>query len=57
MNEHGIAQLAEIRREELLADATLYRRTRKHRSPTSFRPGSARRPLSAFHTWLAAGQL
>lgn len=52
MNHYTTAQLAEIRRRELTADATYYRQTR--RRGTRNHP---RRPLTAFHTWLAAGQL
>lgn len=58
MNHHAIAELAEIRRQELIADATLYRQTRTRRSRTRTRSGSyPRRPRAAFHAWLAAGQL
>jgi hypothetical protein len=55
------AQLAKIRRQELIADATFYRQVNGHRGR---RPGSSssgrnqlRRPIAAFHAWLAAGQL
>lgn len=58
MNDYVIAQLAEVRRQELIADATIYRRARTHRTRTN---GGARRhprrPLTAFHAWVAAGQL
>lgn len=61
MTTYTTAQLAEIRRQELIADATRYRqaRARRFRRPASH--ASARkhrpRPIAAFHAWLAAGQL
>jgi hypothetical protein len=54
MNTHIAAQLAEVRRQELIADATYYRQARAHRSRTR---NHLDRPISAFHGWLAAGQL
>lgn len=54
MNYYTTAQLAEIRRQELTAEATYYRQTRRVRTPTRNHP---RRPRTAFHSWLAAGQL
>jgi hypothetical protein len=53
MNYYTSSQLAEIRRQELTADATGYRQTRRYRRRTDNHP---RRP-SAFRNWLAAGQL
>lgn len=54
MNEYAATQLAEYRRQQLTADATYYRETRARR----VRSGShRRRPLAAFHSWVAAGQL
>ncbi|HZC73189.1 MAG TPA: hypothetical protein VE442_21020 [Jatrophihabitans sp.] len=50
MNHYTTAQLATIRRQELTAEATHYRQTRRLRTRT-------RRPQSAFQNWLAAGQL
>lgn len=50
MNPYTTTQLAEIRRQKLIADATHYRQTRRRRTRT-------RRPVTAFHNWLAAGQL
>jgi hypothetical protein len=50
MNSHTAAQLAEICRQELAADATYYRKARAHRGGTRSR---LRRPISAFHGWLA----
>jgi hypothetical protein len=52
MNSYTAAQLAEIHRQELTADATYYRRARAHSRGTRNR---LRRPISAFHGWLAAG--
>lgn len=58
MNEYLIAQLAEIRRQELIADATLYGQTKRHRTPPRDQLRiHPRRRLSAFRAWLAAGQL
>lgn len=54
MNHYATAQLAEYRRQQLTADATWHRQTRRHRSRPGHRPN---RPLAAFNTWLAAGQL
>ena len=53
MNSYTAAQLAEMHRQELTADATYYRKARAHRGGTRSR---LRRPISAFHGWLAAGQ-
>jgi hypothetical protein len=53
MNSYTAAQLAEMHRRELTADATYYRKARAHYGGTRSR---LRRPVSAFHGWLAAGQ-
>jgi hypothetical protein len=50
MNHYTTSQLAEIRRQELTAEATYYRQTRRRRTHT-------RRPFTAFHNWLSTGQL
>ena len=59
MTTHTTAQLAEVRRGELIAAATYHRQSRPQRTR---RPGPRsrthlRRPIAAFHDWLAAGQL
>ena len=53
MHSYTAAQLAELHRQELTADATYYRKARAPRGGTSSR---LRRPVSAFHGWRAAGQ-
>lgn len=64
-NYQATTALAAQRRQHLLAEATYYRQTRAHRAQPASRP-SARptvarrtltRPMVAFQTWLAAGQL
>jgi hypothetical protein len=58
MNQYAVTQLAEIRREELIFDATIFRQSRVGR--TSESANSRRHPrwrMSGFHAWVAAGQL
>lgn len=58
MNPYSTTQLAEIRRHELIAEGTYHRQARRHRSDARRRARThPNRPLSAFHAWLAAGQL
>ena len=58
MNHHTISELAEIRRHELTANAAYYRKARRGRGqPSALSRSNPRRPLNAFHAWLAAGQL
>ena len=65
MNPTITAALANQRHAQFVADAVEFRRSHAARLP---RPGrrvaarthrerTVRRPLNAFHTWLAAGQL
>jgi hypothetical protein len=68
---YSAAQLAEIRRQELIADVVCYphHTSYPHHGSHRHHPGlprdpartshrnSLRRPLSAFQRWLAAGQL
>jgi hypothetical protein len=65
MNPTITAALANQRHAQYLADAAEFRRShaarlprpnRRNSVPTS-RERTIRRPLNAFHTWLAAGQL
>jgi hypothetical protein len=59
MNDYTTAaQLAHIRRRELLADATYHRPVGAFSARRTGRPSAGlRRPIAAFQTWLAAGQL
>jgi hypothetical protein len=58
MNPYTTAQLAEIRRRELTAEAAYHRQTRGRCASTgSRRRGHLRKPITTFHSWLAAGQL
>jgi hypothetical protein len=58
MNHWTTAQLAETRRQELTAAAAYHRQTHLRRPDAGSRSRShVRRPFTAFHTWLAAGQL
>lgn len=62
---HSTTALAEQRRQDLLAEATYFRQTRAYRTQRAHRPSSRptrsrrtlTRPMVAFLTWLAAGQL
>ena len=56
MKSYSPGQLAELRREQLLADAICFRQ-RKTDRPTSSPRRGVRRPITALHNWLAAGQL
>jgi hypothetical protein len=51
MNHYTATQLAEIRRQDLTAEATYQRQARTHRTRTS---SQRRRPFTAFHAWVAA---
>jgi hypothetical protein len=53
---YSSGQLAEIRRQQLIADATCYRQMKAHR-PTTQPRRRVRRPITAIQGWLAAGQL
>ena len=58
MHHHTAAQLAEIRRQQLTAEATYHRHVQRARRNHRNGPRSGpRRPLAAFHAWLATGQL
>ena len=57
MNYYTTSQLAEMRRQELTADAAYRRQTRRPRQPTARSRSHPRRPRNAFSAWLAAGQL
>lgn len=59
MSHCTIAQLAEIRRQELISDATAYWPARIHSTHTSARSRRHSRwaALTAFRDWVAAGQL
>ncbi|HEY7010488.1 MAG TPA: hypothetical protein VH395_16185 [Jatrophihabitantaceae bacterium] len=55
MNHYTTSQLAEIRRQELTADAGHHRHIRRHPNTRSRR--HPRRPLSAFYALVDAAQL
>jgi hypothetical protein len=64
MSSHTTAALAEQRRQQLLAEVTSYRHARAVRAQRAHRPSprptrrrTVPRPMVAFQTWLAAGQL
>ncbi|MBO0865884.1 MAG: hypothetical protein J2P16_12520 [Mycobacterium sp.] len=58
MNHYTTGQLAEIRRQELTANAAYHRQIRRHRrQPSAGSRSHPRRPRNAFHGWLAAAQL
>ena len=50
MNAYTAVQLAEVRRRELIADATCYRHARARRGCPR---RHTRRPIGAFYGWLA----
>jgi hypothetical protein len=54
MNHYTSSELAEIRRQELTANAAYYRQIRRHGTQ---RTNRRRNPLTAVHAWVAAGQL
>ena len=56
MTTYSSGQLAELRRQQLIADATCYRQLKAHR-PTSHPRRGMRRPITAIQNWIAAGQL
>jgi hypothetical protein len=56
MKSYSPGQLAELRREQLLADAICYRQRKADRPTIQPRRG-VRRPIAALQNWLAAGQL
>jgi hypothetical protein len=65
MNPTITAEIANQRHAQFIADAVDYRRSRAARMPRPARRNgvrrgherTTRRPLNAFHAWLAAGQL
>ena len=61
MHSHITAQLAELRRQELIADAELFRQRSRHRASRRALQPQVRnpldRPIAAFRARLAAGQL
>lgn len=57
MNDYAVGQLAEIRRQELIADATIYRQVRRRARTSARSRRHPRWPVTGFQAWLAAGQL
>jgi hypothetical protein len=53
MNHSSPAEMAEIRRHALIADAT----SNQHTPRRHILKRHLRRPINAFQTWLATGQL
>jgi hypothetical protein len=61
VNGHIMAELAELRRPQLIAEATQYRRRKRHRASRRALPPRVRnplhRPIAVFGAWLAADRL